>query len=376
MMDKPLPRIIVGCWQLAHGHAAGEEAPCGPPTGEERQALLEYLHHGFEAGLTAFDCADIYTGVEELLGEFRRSCRERYGAATAATLRVHTKFVPDRDRLSRIDRAYVTQIIDRSLQRLQTERLDLVQFHWWDYDVPGYVETAQELNRLRQAGKIADIGLTNFDTPRTAEIIAAGVPLFSNQVQWSLLDQRPRKALVEFAESRGLNILCYGGLAGGFLTRRYLDTKPPAEPLANRSLVKYRLIIEEAGGWDAYQSVLRTLRDVADRHALTPAEVALTWLLAQPGVTSVIVGARSRNSHRPGAQLATTARALALSLSRDALREVDAACSRLTPIPGVIYEREREKSGPHAAIMRYNLNSSRQDQGLVDSSSDRAQNST
>jgi len=84
-----------------------------------------------EAGFTAFDCADIYTGVEELIGGFRREY-----PALARQVRVHTKFVPDVDRLESTDSTAVEAIIDRSLKRLGQSRLDLVQFHWWDYAVP------------------------------------------------------------------------------------------------------------------------------------------------------------------------------------------------------------------------------------------------
>ena len=90
-----------------------------------------------DAGITTFDCADIYTGVEDMIGEFRQRYRDaarRCGAQAA--FKVHTKFVPDLDMLPRITKAYVEGVIDRSLQRLRMERLDLVQFHWWDYAVP------------------------------------------------------------------------------------------------------------------------------------------------------------------------------------------------------------------------------------------------
>lgn len=86
------------------------------------------------------------------------------GGYSLSRVQLHTKFVPDLSELAIVDSRYVTDIIDRSLQRLATERLDLVQFHWWDFSVPRYVETAFELDKLRRAGKIAHVGVTNFDT--------------------------------------------------------------------------------------------------------------------------------------------------------------------------------------------------------------------
>ena len=111
-----ISRIIKGGWHLAGDHGAIDP----------RQAVKDMAVF-VEAGITTFDCADIYTGVEELIGRFRREY-----PTLAAQVQVHTKFVPDLSDLSKLDSAYVERIIDRSLQRLGMERLDLVQFHWWD----------------------------------------------------------------------------------------------------------------------------------------------------------------------------------------------------------------------------------------------------
>mgnify|MGYP002622790916 FL=1 len=343
------PRIIVGCWQLAAGHTPDREV--------DRSSQLEALAAYFKAGFTTFDCADIYTGVEDTLGDLRDLLRERW-PDQVDQLRIHTKFVPDRPVLPAIDRNYVESIIDRSLARLRTDRLDLVQFHWWDFAVPGCVEVAQILNGLRTAGKISNFGLTNFDTRRTAEIVDAGVPVFSNQVQWSLLDQRPAAEFARFAEEHNTKVFCYGGLAGGFLTDRYLGADAPVEPLSNRSLTKYKLIIDEAGGWDAFQSLLRALRDVADQHKCSIAETALAWVLQQPGVSAVIAGARvCASAEAQEAVLASLKRAQEIKLSEADLSNIAGGLAGLKAISGAIYEREREKTSAHAKIMRYNLNS-------------------
>ncbi|NIN67522.1 MAG: aldo/keto reductase, partial [Anaerolineae bacterium] len=80
--------------------------------------------------------------------------------------------------------------IDGSLLRLGVDRLDLVQFHWWDYDVPGYLDAAGWLADLLTAGKIRALGVTNFDTYHLRELVGAGIPIVSNQTQYSLLDRR------------------------------------------------------------------------------------------------------------------------------------------------------------------------------------------
>jgi hypothetical protein len=103
-----------------------------------------------ESGVTAFDCADIYTGVEELIGQFLRAWRDRHGG-DAPAIRVHTKCVPDQDALASLARADIERSVDRSLRRLGVERLDLVQLDWRDFDVTGAVEAAQHLAACRSA---------------------------------------------------------------------------------------------------------------------------------------------------------------------------------------------------------------------------------
>ncbi len=122
--DYAISRIIKGGWHLAGDHGAIEP-------NQARKDMAAFV----DAGITTFDCADIYTGVEHLIGSFRRAY-----PAHAKQVQIHTKFVPDLSDLHSVDRAQVEAIIDRSLTRLGMERLDLVQFHWWDFAVPRYVE--------------------------------------------------------------------------------------------------------------------------------------------------------------------------------------------------------------------------------------------
>ena len=99
-------------------------------------------------------------------------------------------------------------------------------------------------------------------------IIEAGIPLASMQVQYSVLDRRPENGLSALCRAHGVGLICYGSVAGGFLSDRWLGQQEPAQPLANRSLVKYKLIIDDFGGWTLFQELLRALRRVADRHGL------------------------------------------------------------------------------------------------------------
>jgi aryl-alcohol dehydrogenase-like predicted oxidoreductase len=327
--------LLKGGWQLAGGHGPVDAA-----------GALDDMDRFVDAGITTFDCADIYTGVEALIGEWLEQRRAR---SAAVPVQVHTKYVPDLDRLPRHSRGDVVRGVDRSLARLGVNRLDLVQLHWWDYDVPGYVDAAGWLDEQRVAGKIRHIGLTNFDQPRLSEIVAAGIPVVSHQVQYSVLDRRPANGLAARCGRDGIGLLCYGALAGGFLSDRYLRFSDPGPPLENRSLVKYRLIIDEFGGWDRFQDMLAALGGVAARHGVGIGAVALRWVLDQPGVSAVIVGARHAG------HLDQLRHACVLALDDDdraAVARVQAAASGPE---GDTYDLERVKGGRHASIMRYTL---------------------
>ena len=337
--EYTISRVIKGGWQLAGGH--------GPI--DHDQALHDMLLY-VEKGITTFDCADIYTGVEKLIGEFMRRHRSAMRNGTLPQVQVHTKYVPDLDRLSTLTQRDVQATVDRSLDRMGTDCLDLVQFHWWDYGVPGYVEAALHLDALRVAGKIKHIGVTNFDVARLAELLQAGVPIVSNQVQYSVLDHRPERAMVEFCEKHGIALLCYGTVAGGFLTERYLDTPEPDLPCENRSLTKYKLIIDEFGGWDLFQQLLRTMKDVALRQGVSLAAVATRYILQKKGVGAAIVGARHAR-HLPD-----TLRLFGFELSEEDLRAIESVADQSQGPEGPIYGLERVKGGRHAAIMKYNLN--------------------
>ncbi len=328
--------LLKGGWQLASGHGAVDPA----------DALTD-MDRFVDAGITTFDCADIYTGVESLIGEW---LKRRDAQGGARPVQVHTKYVPDRDRLSTHSRTDVMRGIDRSLARLGVECLDLVQLHWWDYDVPGYVEAAAWLDEMRRAGKIRHVGLTNFDRQRLGEVIAAGIPIVAHQVQYSVLDRRPADAMAAFCADHGIGLLCYGALAGGFLSNRYVGCADPTPPLENRSLVKYRLIIDEFGGWDRFQNMLVGLDAVATRHGVGIGAVALRWVLDQPGVSGVIVGAR----HARHLDQAIQTSGLVLDArDRADIARLQAASSGPS---GDVYGLERVKGGPHASVMQYTLN--------------------
>ena len=329
-------RIAKGNWQLATKH--------GPPRALDD--AVEDMRRFMEAGINAFDCADHYIGVEETIGQFR----QRY-PALAKNLRVSTKYTPDSELLPRLTRGDVALAIDTSLRRLGVEQLDLVQFHWWDYDSAGCVQAMQWLQELQRAGKVAHLGTTNFNVPRLREVLDAGVTLLSNQLQYSLLDLRPENGMVQLCRAHQMHLFCYGTVAGGFLSDKWLGQPAPATPYANRSLIKYRLIIEEFGGWDAYQGLLRALAQVASKHHSTIAAVAARWVLDRPQVALALVGARDAQHLDENLDI------FRLRLD-DADRALLTSARAAAPGPaGDCYDLERNKDGMHAKIMHMNQNS-------------------
>lgn len=332
-------RVIKGGWHLAGGHGNIDETEA-----------IEDMRAFVEAGITTFDCADIYTGVEELIGKFVKHYKSEMASGSLPAVQIHTKYVPDYDKLSNLTQADTSRVIDRSLKRLGVERLDLVQFCWWDYQFPHYVETAQHLSALQKQGKIRHIGVTNFDTAHLREITDAGVSIASNQVQYSILDHRPESDTEVFAKAHNIPFLCYGTVAGGFLSDRYLGAPDPEQPLENRSLVKYRLIIDEFGGYDLFQQALKVLRSIADKYGVGIAEVASRYLLQKPMVGAVIIGVRNRN------HLERLTKLTDFQLDADDLQAIRSLVSQSAGPRGPVYDLERDKEGKHGRIMRYNLN--------------------
>lgn len=335
-----ISRVIKGGWQLAgdHGEVRREDAIA------DMEAFLD-------AGITTFDCADIYKGVEEMIGHFIADVRRRRGAEVADRVIVHTKLVPDLGRLADIRPDEVEAIVDRSLQRLQIDQIPLVQFFWWDMSVGNAVEALDVLKECQRKGKIANLGTTNWDSPVMDRFIDADFDVVSAQVQYSILDRRPAGAFSEWGAQRDVQILCYGTLAGGFLTDAWLGKPDPGFEFENRSLIKYRLIIDEFGPWELFQTLLGTLKAVGDKHGVSLAAVSSRWVLDQPQVAAAIVGARYAR-HLP-----KTLEIFNFALDDADRAAIAAVLDQAAGPNGPVYGLEGDRGGRHGKIMKYNLNS-------------------
>jgi aryl-alcohol dehydrogenase-like predicted oxidoreductase len=335
--DFSISRIIKGGWQLSQGHS-----------NISMENAINDMFTFADQGITTFDCADIYTGVEEQIGKFLNIWSDRYGSTDA--IQVLTKFVPDDDALNTITKNYVEKVIDRSLKRLGVDRLDMVQFSWWNYAVPKWLETAHWLRELQKAGKIHLLGGTNFNTTAMRVIREAGIVFNTIQVQYSLLDNRPEKELVKFCLENECYLLCYGSVAGGFLSEQWLNQAEPRQPYENRSLVKYHLIINEFGGWELYQQLLHTLERIARKYNASITNVATRYILERPGVGALIIGARNASHLRDNLRI------FSFNLDEDDYQNINKVISQRNGPVGDAFDLERIKDGPHGRIMRYNLN--------------------
>ena len=333
-----ISRIVTGLWQVADQERGG--APLDPVAAAD--AMAAYA----DAGLTTFDMADHYGSAEVIAGTF---------AARRDDLQLLTKWVPEPGpaTVEAVDEA-----VARALERLGTDRIDLLQFHAWSYADPGWLDRLFMLAEHQAAGRIRHLGLTNCDAVHLDMAVRSGVPIVSNQVCFSLLDRRAAGAMTEVCRTHGVRLLAYGTLAGGFLSERWLGRdEPPIDESLTLSQMKYRRFIDQAGGWERLQGLLRVMDRVArrarmagnparsGRQSANPnvtsgspgrptgvsiANVACRYVLEHPAVAAIIVGARLGETSHVDDNL----NLFRFSLDDDARRELDAACAELDPIGG------------------------------------------
>jgi aryl-alcohol dehydrogenase-like predicted oxidoreductase len=277
--DLDVRRIVLGMWQVSGAHGAIDP-----------ERALRSMREHFDRGFTTFDLADHYGPAEDLVGEFRRRLRAARGDAALHDLVAFTKWVPEPGTMSR---AVVESAIDRSLRRMDTPSLDLLQFHWWDYADERYLDALSHLMDLREARKIRHLALTNFDTEHLERILDRGIEVVSNQVQYSLVDRRPEVAMRDVCVRRGVRLLTYGTLAGGLFSERWLGrAEPRRAELTTASLQKYKRMVDAWGGWALFQELLVALDEIARRHRATISNVAVRAILDEAAVGAVIIGVR------------------------------------------------------------------------------------
>ncbi len=314
-----ISRVVTGLWQVADMERGGRMLD---PDVSARE-LAAYASAGFDT----FDMADHYGSAEIITGRYLAGVRDgTLPKGPAGAPRAFTKWCPPPGAMTR---DVVREGIGRSLDRMALDRVDLMQFHWWMFQHPAYLDALEEMATLRDEGRIGHIGVTNFDADHLRLIVRHGLPIVSNQVSFSLLDRRATGALSAFCQESGVRLLAYGTLGGGFLSDRWVG-KPEPTDIPDWSKSKYKRFIDVIGGWPALQALLATLARIAARHGVSVSNVATRWVLQQPAVAAVIIGARlGEREHR-----ADNLKLFSFALDAADLAAIDSATAGLAPVPG------------------------------------------
>lgn len=310
--DLSISRIVCGLWQVADIEKNGTTVD--PDRGAD--ALQAYARDGFDT----FDMADHYGSAELITGKLLA----RYEGSSRPV--AFTKWCPEPGPMTA---DVVRRGVEERLARLGVDRVDLLQFHWWSFEHPAWLDALHEMQRLREEGLIGALGLTNFDAGHLALALADGIDIATNQVSFSLIDRRAAGALSDLCAKSDVKLLAYGTLCGGFLSEKWLGQPEPAT-IADWSRSKYKRFIDTAGGWEAFQGILRAAAGIAAKHGVSISNVASRWVLEHQAVAATIVGARlGENEHR-GDNL----KVFSFTLDGEDHAALDAAFAATRPIPG------------------------------------------
>lgn len=205
--------------------------------------------------------------------------------------------------LEDIDRAEVKRRIEKARERLQVDKLPLVQFFWSDYTVKRYVDVALFLTELKEQGLIQEIGATNFDLTRLKELHKADVPLVSHQVQLSALDRRAvQSGMADWCVDHNVGLIGFGTVGSGILSNEYLNRRAPTPEEMNEtaSMRMYSRTAARFGDWKLVQELLGTMDEIAkqvrqDGRCSTAniSNIAQRYVLETPAVVSVLIGIRN-----------------------------------------------------------------------------------
>jgi len=288
-----------------------------------QEATTRMVKLALDRGINFIDTADVYSRGESetLLGNALKGVREEIVLATKVRLPMSDNF--NRSGATRVN---IMRGIESSLKRLQTDHVDLYQVHGWDSNTP-LEETLRTLDDIVRQGKSRHIGLSNHLSWQAAVALALqermGLEKYvTAQMYYSLVGRGLEHEFQSFAQYSNLGILVWSPLAGGFLAGKYGRADPA--PGGTR--------FAEAGQFVPFEKetgyrVVDALKEVAGRHGVSCARVALAWVLARPAISSVIIAARNPEN------LEDNIKAVDLQLTAEDTRQLDAASDPGTPYP-------------------------------------------
>ncbi|HBL24534.1 MAG TPA: aldo/keto reductase [Deltaproteobacteria bacterium] len=298
--DIGISAIILGTWAIG-GSNWGHY--------DEKNAVSA-VEAALDNGINAIDTAPVYGDghAEELIGKVIRGKRDKVFLATKCGLDIYSRKY-DRD----LSSSYIEKDLHGSLERLNTDFIDLYQCHWPDPRTP-VEETMSALLKFRQQGKIRHIGVSNFSRAEVSEVLRCA-PIFSLQPHYSLLERSPETELLSFCVENNINVFPYGCLGAGMLTGKYREC--PRFQKGDARGFFYRHF--KSKYWSKVRCLIDEVEAISQRKGVTTGAVALSWLLGQPGIKSVIVGARSAS------QVVENIAGVPIDLSEDELRDLDAS---------------------------------------------------
>ncbi|WP_339115528.1 aldo/keto reductase [Thioclava sp. GXIMD2076] len=306
-----IARLVCGLWQVADLEKDG--------TTLDPVLAANQLEAYAKAGFDTFDMADHYGSAEIITGELTNR-------AGMGGVRAFTKWCPEPGPMTpEIVRA---GIVER-LERMRTSRIDLLQFHWWSFEDPRWLDALREIEALRQEGLIGAIGVTNFDAAHLELALAEGIEIVSNQVSFSLVDRRAAGALTDLCARYDVKLLAYGTLCGGFISEKWLGQPEPTE-ITDWSRMKYKRFIDAAGGWATFQDLLAAAHEIGRKHGVSLSNVASAWVLETPSVAATIIGARiTEAEHR-----ADNLQIFGFALDDEDRARLEAVFARMKMVPG------------------------------------------
>ena len=303
--DIDVSTVCFGCWGIVGGFNWGPQ---------DEQDSVTALRTAFEKGVTFYDTAEAYGNgeSEKLLARGLGHMREK--------IIIATKVSPNH--FSELE---MRTACERSLQNLQTDYIDLYQLHWPNHDIP-VAESLSILEQLKDEGKIRAYGISNFGVGNLGDVVATGRKVSSNQLSYSLLFRAIEAQILPLCRENQISVLTYSSLMQGLLSGKYAsadDVQPDRARTRHYASTRPHARHGEPGAEAETFGTVAAVRKIAVEISQPMADVALAWLIAQPGVTSVIAGARN------AAQASGIAGAADLMLSKDVIAQLNQASEAL-----------------------------------------------
>jgi len=301
--------IVMGCWAIGGGYTWGEQ---------DEKVSIETIRTAADTGINMFETAEFYSDgySEEVLGKGLAGQRDKIMIATKIWF-------------ENLSADKLTVACEGSLKRLKTDYIDLYQIHWPNWDVP-LDETLGAMEKLKQAGKIRFIGVSNFGVQDLSEAVNHAT-VATDQLAYSLLFRAIEHDILDKCQQLKVGVLAYSPLAQGLLTGKFNSPDEIDDERARiRVYSKNRPgTVHDADGCEkeAFEAIGR-IRSICTDIGQPMANVALAWALQQPGVTAVLAGARTPE------QVTLNAEAAELTLSADVLNRLNEATKAVKQIMG------------------------------------------